>query len=548
MRARLLVGFLAFAVAVAAVLEIPLGVTVAHNERNSALTTLQRDAGSLSVLVAVALTEHNPTKALAVARRYVAESGATVALLQNGHTVLAVGPNVAEAIGDPQTASIVVQAASSRISGEESGNDPDSDFLYAAVPIGSLGERAAASDTGAPGGSSTAVAAPGPGSVSSTGTPHVAPSPVAVLLVAESAGPVDARIASNWLKLALFGIGVILAAAVAGMLLARSLTRPLAGIEAAVERIGAGSLSERVPPERRPGELETLARTVNAMADRLEELLRAQRAFVADASHQLRAPMTALRLRLENLEAAQAASPARTASPASPGLSGPSDLSGLSAPSDLSAALAEADRLSRVVDGLLALARAEGTRPERQPVAIGEIVSERASAWRALAEERAVSLEDPTTTDHATDAPHDDRVRVPLGPFGLACPGHLEQVLDNLLANALDATPAGGTVTLRTLVLADTVEVHVIDSGPGMTPNERARAFDRFWRPEGSTAEGTGLGLAIVDQLIRVSGGEVELVAGKDSGIDAVVRLEAATPPRRTALGARPAREQSLTQ
>src|ERR1019366_8721410 len=87
-----------------------------------------------------------------------------------------------------------------------------------------------------------------------------------------------------------------------GTILARSLTRPLEGIEAAVAAVGAGRLSERTPVARGPTELKALGEAVNEMADRLEELVHTQRAFLADASHQLRTPLTALRLRLENLE------------------------------------------------------------------------------------------------------------------------------------------------------------------------------------------------------------------------------------------------------
>ena len=110
----------------------------------------------------------------------------------------------------------------------------------------------------------------------------------------------------------------------------------------------------------------------------------------------------------------------------------------------------------------------------------------------------------------------------------LAGPGYLEQVLDNLLANAFDATPPGGAVRLSVVRTGDDVDVHVIDSGRGMRAEDRARAFDRFWRSEGSSADGSGLGLAIVAQLVHVSGGTCWLEAGPAGGIDAVVRLQAA--------------------
>ena len=304
-----------------------------------------------------------------------------------------------------------------------------------------------------------------------------------------------ARIRRDWIDLALFGAVMLTVAAAVGTLLAGSLTRRLAGIEAAVAAFGAGRLSERAPEGGGPAELRALGDTVNEMADRLEELLRTQRTFVADASHQLRTPLTALRLRLENLE---------------------DDLDSEQG-QDLAPALAEADRLSRVVDGLLSLARTEGTRPVRQPVDVGAALSERVDAWSALAEERHVRLS--------------DDLAVAAGPrpalTALACAGHIEQVLDNLLSNALDATPAGGSVSLGAERLDGTIEIHVVDTGPGMTASDRARAFDRFWRPEGARHEGSGLGLAIVAQLVRVSGGTTWLDEADGGGVDAVVRLDA---------------------
>jgi signal transduction histidine kinase len=232
------------------------------------------------------------------------------------------------------------------------------------------------------------------------------------------------------------------------------------------------------------------------MADRLEELLRTQRTFVADASHQLRTPLTALRLRLENLE----------------------DELDPEQGQDLTPALAEADRLSRVVDGLLSLARTEGTRPVREPVDIGAALRDRVDAWSALAEERHVRLSDEWAARGAVERP---------ALTALVCPGHIEQVLDNLLSNALDATPPGGAVSLGAERVDGTIEIHVVDTGPGMTAADRTRAFDRFWRPEGARHEGSGLGLAIVAQLVRVSGGTTWLDPADGGGVDAVVRLEA---------------------
>jgi signal transduction histidine kinase len=134
-------------------------------------------------------------------------------------------------------------------------------------------------------------------------------------------------------------------------------------------------------------------------------------------------------------------------------------------------------------------------------------------AWAALAGEQDVEL----------------AASVPDGLFARSTPGHLEQVLDNLLANALDVSPEGTTISVSGSGDAVWVELHVVDQGPGMTEEERSRAFDRFWRADSSEG-GSGLGLAIIGRLVGSDGGHVELRAAAGGGVDAVVVLRAATP------------------
>jgi signal transduction histidine kinase len=180
---------------------------------------------------------------------------------------------------------------------------------------------------------------------------------------------------------------------------------------------------------------------------------------------------------------------------------------------DLEAAAVESRRLSRLVDGLLALARAEGARAERQAIDVNAVVEERSAAWSALAEERGVQL---------TAAV--GRAR----PLALVVPGHLEQIVDNFLANALEVAPQGSRVTMSVVAAGGTVAVHVVDEGPGMSPEERRNAFDRFWRGrDANGVGGSGLGLAIVRQLATSNSGSAELRSGAGGGIDAAVTLPA---------------------
>ena len=397
MRRRLLAGFFLFALVLVVALEVPLGLSLARNDRTTSMSELQSDASSLAVLVSAGLNRGGGSGLQPVVNQFARSDGAVVAVVSNGHALAVAGRGATEELRDARTEAIIKVAASGHTSGEEGSDDPDDDFLYVALPI----------------------AAPGAGGLSSA--KH---GPDVVLLVAESAAPLHARIRSHWITLALFGIGMVALATALGTVLARSLTRPLEGIEAAVAAVGAGRLSERAPVGRGPAELDALGETFNEMAERLEELVHTQRAFLADASHQLRTPLTALHLRLENLE----------------------DTLEDEQQADLTAALAEADRLSRIVDGLLTLARTEGgVRPVRERVDVKDVLLDRADAWSALAEERQVALtcELPAAADQQ-------------GPIlmALGCPGHLEQILDNFLANALEATPAAGSVILRAVPTA----------------------------------------------------------------------------------------------
>jgi signal transduction histidine kinase len=228
------------------------------------------------------------------------------------------------------------------------------------------------------------------------------------------------------------------------------------------------------------------------MAETVTQAYSAQRAFVADASHQLRNPLTALRLRLSNLEGRVDAA----------------------AVEDHIAALEEAERLSTLLDGLLALARAERTAPV-VVVEVDPAVADRIEAWRPLAEHTGLRL-------------------VRCGERGLraAAPvGAIETVLDAVLDNAVKFSPPGGAITVRTGVTSSHVEIAVRDTGPGLGPDELERATDRFWRSPGqSNVEGSGLGLAIAARTVELAGGGLELELPAGGGLQVIARLHRVPP------------------
>jgi signal transduction histidine kinase len=297
----------------------------------------------------------------------------------------------------------------------------------------------------------------------------------------------DQRMAVFWLTLAVIAAAALVAAAAAGLGLARWVARPLALLDTSARQLGDGDLAVRAPASSGPGELRRLAATFNTMAGRLETLVHGHRAVIADVSHQLRTPLAALRLRLDLLAAD---ADERTAT-------------------ELGGALGELARLSRLVDGLLAVARAENVVPHPVPVDVRDVIRERADAWIPVAAERGVRV--------GTAVPR--RVTALLGE------GYLEQILDNLLANALDATGEGHQVTVSAIPVAAGVRVTVADNGPGMSQAERDRAFHRF--ATGSSG-GTGLGLAVVHRLVSSSGGTASLAETEGGGLTVVLDLPAA--------------------
>lgn len=298
---------------------------------------------------------------------------------------------------------------------------------------------------------------------------------------------VDARIVRYWLLLGAIAATVLLGAAVVGIRLARFVTRPLRGLEHAAADVGAGRLDARAPTDEGPPEVRSLAVVLNDTVAKLELLLRSQEEFVADASHELRTPLTALRLRLEALT------------------HGDSERN----EADLGAALRELDRLGGMIESLLALARADASIEPAERIDVSALARERVETWTSLAVARGVDL-----------------VAATNGPVSAhAGSRRLTQILDNLVSNALQHAPAGTSVTVSARTATPWVELHVRDHGSGLTPEQRSRAFDRFWRA-GSGPGGTGLGLAIVRRLVEVDGGEVELAEAPGGGTDAVVRLK----------------------
>jgi signal transduction histidine kinase len=286
------------------------------------------------------------------------------------------------------------------------------------------------------------------------------------------------------------GVGVLLFAfALAALPLTRWVLRPVRDLGIAAERLAAGQLEARAPEDEGPPELRGLAAVFNRMATSLTAALARERAFVADASHQLRNPLGTLRLRVE-------------------GLGRHLDTAG---GRDLALALEETDRFGVIVDGLLRLAHAEAAIPERIDFDVAGLVRHRVEAWQPYLEAEGVPP------------------RVDIRPArARAAPDAVEHALDVLLDNARKFA-SGAPVDVTVAEAGGMVRVLVRDHGPGLPAGELARAGERFWRsPRHQNVDGTGLGLAVARALVEGGGGELRLTAA-NPGLAAALRLPLAT-------------------
>jgi len=307
---------------------------------------------------------------------------------------------------------------------------------------------------------------------------------VGAVRVSESLATVNARVHRTWLGLAAIGVIVVAAGLGLAWVLATSITKPVRKLERTAVDLGRGDLQARADVAG-PEEIKTLAGSFNGMAERLSASLTSQRDFTANASHQLRTPLTGLRLRLESIEheGGRAAEEARKAE-------------------------AEADRLSQLVDDLLALeAASTGSPTPGSPVDLSECVREAGDRWSDTVARSGRTL----------------HVSVGEGAIALLETRDVANVLDNLIENAIRYSPEGAEIRAEAGRRDGRSFLAVSDTGPGIPPEERQRVFERFFRGAHgrSAGGGTGLGLAIVEELTRRWGGEVRLGDGPEMRVEA---------------------------
>jgi signal transduction histidine kinase len=454
MTRRLLISYLTITLIVLLLLGVPLGAFYAQRERERLTADLDRDASVIATLYEDALEAGDPLDPTA-ADRYEDRTGARVVVVDVD------GIARVDTAGDvPRDFStrpeIVTALSGERTSGTRASETLGTELLFVADPI------------------------------ASGGTVHGA-----VRLTLDM-GDVNARIRSFWLALAAVAAVVLLAVAVIGWVIARSVTRPLRELTATADRFASGDLAVIPTDIGGPAEIRALDLMLATMAVRLDGLLASQRAFVSDASHQLRTPLTALRLRLENLQVRLDQG------------DDPTELR-----DEVERAIDETGRLSELVSNLLQLARTDEHRTTTV-VDARPLVGDRVDTWAAVAEERGVRLNGPA---------------LPGGPVEVqVVAGAVEQILDNLIDNAVLASSDGGAVDVELATTPSAAVISVIDHGPGLSDDDKQDALRRFWRGD-TTRSGTGLGLAIVDALAAASGGSVSLSDSDGGGLTVRVEL-----------------------
>ena len=470
MRRRLVLAVVGLVALILFVHDVPLRSHLQRVEKDRVVTALERDASTLAAKAQQLLVEDDPansaTPAGTTLRGLVedyATHGTALVVIVDAEGAVQAATDTSVAVGSsylnrPEIASALL---GNSVVGERRSVTLGQDLVYSAVPV------------------------------------LTADRVIGVVRLTYPKSVVDDRVAGRLRGLLLLAVISLVLAFFSSFVIATSVVRPLRNLRRKSDDIASGNLAARAEIGG-PVEIRELAKSFNEMAERVEVMLAEQRGFAADASHQLRTPLTALRLRVEQALATVTENP---------------NGSNESIAEDLEAAANELDRLSRLVEQLLALARTEAPK-NLVSVSLAEVIEGRRALWVPLAEERGVDFVcSPFPQDLAIDE----------------VSGALEQILDNYIDNALDYAPEGTAIRIGVTRTNDEVSISVTDSGSGMSTESRERAFDRFWRGAESQNRpgGSGLGLSIVAQLAAASGGRVALRENPDGGLVAVVVVRA---------------------
>ncbi|GAB6937986.1 sensor histidine kinase [Isoptericola variabilis] len=316
---------------------------------------------------------------------------------------------------------------------------------------------------------------------------------VGAVVTVSDAEEVSRSIWSSWGILVAAGLAMCVLAVVIAHRTAGWVLRPVRAVDTAMGEIGRGRLDARIPPSTGPPELREVITRFNAMAAQVEHSMHRQQEFVSNASHELRNPLNALMLRVEDLA-----------------LSTPPEHA-----TEVAHVRAEAVRMAHILDALLLLADDANLAADARPLDVAELIARRVDSWRLVAVGRELTFTGP-----------DDAAWAELSSIVLEC------AFDAVLDNAVKFSPDGGRVDVSVTTgdgpPGGVVEVVVRDHGAGVPPEELDRLAERFWRSPGhSTVRGSGLGLAIASELLATGGGGLRLGLPDGGGLEVRLRVPA---------------------
>jgi signal transduction histidine kinase len=431
---------------------VPLGVSLGKRV-DSEVRSQARSQAEVVAASAPELVEHSQTATLQrlVVRSAEAQRGRVIVVDAKG-TVIADSGIPAEIGVDYASRPEVAKALNGQTSQEvRRSNTLGEDLLATAVPILQRGQ------------------------------------PIGAVRVTQSNSAVSDATHSAIVRLVGLGAIVLLLGGLAGALIARETSRPIGRLERAAQQVEGGDLSTRAQVEG-SSEQRALARSFNSMTERLERLLSGQRDFVADASHQLRTPLTGIRLQLEELRNEVSSDDPRAA--------------------ELDGALKEVDRLASIVNELLILSRAGEREMPAEAINVDAGVDQAVSRWEKAAREAQIEL------THGRNGS---------APSCFCARSDFDRVLDSVIENAVLYSPPDSEVR----VVTTPERIEVLDRGPGLEPGEEETVFERFHRGRAGRhgRPGTGLGLSIARELAAAWGGQVTIANREGGGARAVIAL-----------------------
>jgi signal transduction histidine kinase len=449
LRLRLLLAFAYVALLILVALEVPLALNLSRRID----AEVKDDAAAQAFVVAAGASGwmNRPQELRRLVRRAGSRLGARVIVVGAAGRLRADSARpAAPPVSYASRPEIKIALAGNRAQGKRHSDTLGQDLLYTAVPITNEGRV------------------------------------VGAVRVTQDVNAVSHRTRRSILTLVAIGGFALLVGLVIAWFLASSLSRPLRNLAGTAKRVEEGDLDARADVTG-PAEHQEVAVAFNDMTERLGTVLSAQREFVANASHQLRTPLTGLRLRLEAAR------------------------SGGDVDAELAAAEVEVDRLARLLSALLTLAREGGERAQPAPVSLAAAARQAHERWELQAEQ----------ADHRLALAGNGEVVVDASDEDVAI------VLDNLIENALRYSPGRTTIELDWGTGNGEGWIAVLDEGPGLSAGEEAALFERFARGSagGTGPGGTGLGLAIVQTLARRWQGRAAISNRPEGGMRAELRL-----------------------